>query len=115
MRPTQWDQLEFKNNMLNVTKMFHIRQFFVKISPYDTHNCKYTNDMAFLHRELNYISSKIMLKRFLFISAIIFGYSNWVMEEEVRDWKDKFDLKFNNKVYGNLDDSSGEGNNSIDD
>jgi hypothetical protein len=37
------------------------------------------------------------------------------MEEYARDWKDRFDLKFMNKAYGTLDDSSGEGASSIDD
>ena len=37
------------------------------------------------------------------------------MEEQAKDWKNNFDLKFNLKAYGSLDDSSGEGNISIDD
>jgi len=37
------------------------------------------------------------------------------MEESARDYKDSFDLKFNQRVYGSIADSSGEGASSMDD
>ena len=95
--------------------MFAIRNHFVEYSPYAYQNKKYTNDMAHLHKELNWLSSRLTLQRVVLVSALIIGYMTFVMEEEQRDWKDKFDLKFNSKAYGNLDDSSGEGTFGIDD
>ena len=34
--------------------------------------------------------------------------TNFVMEENNRDYKDRFDVKFNTKAYGNLDDATSE-------
>ena len=42
-------------------------------------------------------------------------YGTFIVEEQAQDYSDKFDLKFNNKCYGSLDENTGEGNISIDD
>ncbi len=47
-----------------------------------------------------------MFRRVLFVFFVILGYSALFMEEEARDWKDKFDLKMNLKVYGSLEDNA---------
>ena len=108
VNPGQFDQPEFKANMQNLTFMFQLRQSFVKFSPFEYHNDKYTNDMAILHKELNYQNANLILKRFLIVVAIWWVYTSFIREETNRDYKDKFDLKFNNKVYGNLDDATSE-------
>lgn len=115
IKSNQWDKLEFKNDMTNLTRMFEIRRWYVEQSPYNYHNAKYTNDLAILHKQLNYVSSRVMFRRAIGLILLTLFVMGFVMEEPNRDWKDKFDLKFNTKAYGNLDDASGEGSNSIDD
>lgn len=70
--------------------------------------------MTNLHKELNFLNSRLMMRRVLFLYAIITAIYLF-KEEEARDWGDRFDVKFNIKAYGSLDDSSGEGNAAIDD
>jgi hypothetical protein len=71
--------------------------------------------MAYLHNELNYLNSKQLLSRSFLVAVIVLGYSVFLMEEVARDYKDSFDLKFNQKIYGSIADSSGEGASSLDD
>jgi len=71
--------------------------------------------MAYLHNELNYMNSKQLLTRGVLTAVVILGYSMFIMEEAARDYKDNFDLKFNQKTYGSIADSSGEGASSMDD
>lgn len=71
--------------------------------------------MAYLHNELNYMNSKQLLTRGVLTAVVILGYSMFIMEEAARDYKDSFDLKFNQKTYGSIADSSGEGASSMDD
>lgn len=71
--------------------------------------------MAYLHNELNYMNSKQLLTRGVLTAVVILGYSIFIMEEAARDYKDNFDLKFNQKTYGSIADSSGEGASSMDD
>lgn len=63
--------------------------------------------MAYLHNELNYLNSKQILSRTLLTAVIVLGYAFFVMDECARDYKDQFDLKFNQKAYGSIADSSG--------
>ncbi len=63
--------------------------------------------MAYLHNELNYLNSKQLLCRSLLVGVIVLGYGMFIMEEAARDYKDTFDLKYNQKIYGSVADSSG--------
>ena len=95
--------------------MFNLRFFVARNSPHKAqyNTLKYTNDMANLHREINYQQSMIMLRRgAIAIVLILLGFA--IMREPNRDWKDNFELKFLTKAYGTLDDSSGEGSGAID-
>lgn len=71
--------------------------------------------MAYLHNELNYLNSKQLLTRTLITATLVLGYAVFVMDEVARDYKDSFDLKMNQRVYGSIADSSGEGASSMDD
>lgn len=71
--------------------------------------------MAYLHNELNYINSKQLLTRTVLTGVVVLGYAMFIMEESARDYKDSFDLKYNQKIYGSIADSSGEGASSMDD
>lgn len=105
----------FKNDMDKLTSMFQVRRYYVNNTPYQLQSDKYTNDMAHLQKELNFLQSNLIAKRIGAIAALLFTYCFFFNEEEARDWRNTFDLKFNIKAYGALDDSSGEGNISIDD
>jgi|JI61114C2RNA_FD_contig_81_1112015_length_419_multi_2_in_0_out_0_1 hypothetical protein len=87
--------------------MFELRSWYAENSPHSNYSSKYTNDMAYLHNELNYINSKQILTRTILTAVVVLGYSVFVMEEVARDYKDSFDLKFNQKIYGSIADSSG--------
>lgn len=113
--PEHYHNVTFKNNYENVVKMFELRNWYIQNSPHSSYGAKYTNEMAYLHNELNYLNSKQLLTRTVLVSAIVFVYSVFLMEEVARDYKDNFDLKFNQKIYGSIADSSGEGASSMDD
>jgi hypothetical protein len=70
--------------------------------------------MALLHNELNYQHARLLLKRGALIFAILYGYFWFIDEPDAIDWKDTFDIKFNEKAYGTLTSSAGEGGSSID-
>ena len=113
--PEHYQSLPFKNNSDNLVRMFELRNWYMQNSPHSTYNAKFTNEMAYLHNELNYINSKQILARTILTGVIVLGYACFIMEEPARDYKDSFDLKFNQKVYGSIADSSGEGASSMDD
>jgi hypothetical protein len=71
--------------------------------------------MSILHNEINYKNSRQMLKNSIIAAVLVFGCVTFIWQEGHRDWKDEFDLKFNQKIYGSIADSSGEGGSSIDD
>lgn len=113
--PENFQQLPFKNNYSNLVKMFELRNWYMQNSPHSSYNAKFTNEMAYLHNELNYINSKQILFRTALTFVVVLGYGVFIMEEAARDYKDQFDLKFNQKTYGTIADSSGEGASSMDD
>ena len=113
--PENFKNLPFKNNYSNLVKMFELRNWYMQNSPHSSYNAKFTNEMAYLHNELNYINSKQILARTALTFVVVLGYGVFIMEEAARDYKDQFDLKMNQKTYGTISDSSGEGASSMDD
>lgn len=95
--------------------MFELRNWYIQNSPHSNYSARYTNEMSILHNELNYLNSKQILARTLLTGLIVLGYGLYVMEEPARDYKDQFDLKYNQRTYGSIADSSGEGASSMDD
>ena len=104
----------FANNFNKLAQMYQLRLYYIRNSPFKYHSIKYAQEMSLLHKELNFLQSRIILRNLMIVSLFLMGI-NLSMGEFAIDWKDKFDNKFNNKAYGSLDDSSGEGNVSIDD
>ena len=92
-----------------------LRRYVANNTPYQSTSDKYTHEMAVLHKELNNKQANIIGARVGGVAVVLFLYAFFLYEEQARDWKNSFDLKFNLKAYGSLDDSSGEGNISIDD
>lgn len=70
--------------------------------------------MTNLHNELNYQHSRLLLRRGLLVFGLIYSYFWFVNEPDAIDWRDTFDLKFQEKTYGTLTSSAGEGGASID-
>lgn len=110
-----YKHVDFKNDYYKLVTMFQMRLYHTNNTPYQFHCDKLTNDMAYLHRELNYLNSRIYYKRMLMVMAAAYGILFFLVGERPRDWADNYDLKFDVKAYGSLDDSSGEGNTEIDD
>lgn len=54
--------------------MFNARQYYVNNTPYQVTSDKFTNDMAILHKELNFLNARLMMKRILLVYAILAGY-----------------------------------------
>jgi hypothetical protein len=90
-----------------ITAMFEIRKWFVLNTPHKYHAEKFTNEMAHLHNELNYQHSRLLLRRGAIVFAALYAYFWFVMEPKSLDWRDTFDLKFNEKTYGQLPTSAG--------
>lgn len=70
--------------------------------------------MTNLHNELNYQHSRLLLRRGLLVFGLIYSYFWFVNEPDAIDWRDTFDIKFQEKTYGTLTSSAGEGGVSID-
>ncbi len=71
--------------------MFNLRWFVVSNSPHKAqyNASKYTNDMANLHREINYQQSMLLMRRgAIVIGLILLGFA--LIREPNRDWKDKY-------------------------
>jgi hypothetical protein len=64
--------------------------------------------MAHLHKELNYTTSRIALRR-MFIFAIIWLTIGFMSSEPASDWRNSFDQKYARKVYGALEEGVNEG------
>jgi hypothetical protein len=43
-----------------------------------------------------------MLRNALITSVLVFVTVSFIWQEGTRDWKDEFDLKFNQKIYGSI-------------
>jgi len=69
--------------------------------------------MGHLHNELNYQQARLLLRRGMIVFGCIYLYL-WLSPADALDWKDTFDIKFNEKTYGSLNSSAGEGGASID-
>jgi hypothetical protein len=110
----RFNYLPFKNSFNNVIAMFEVRKWYVLNTPYKYYGEKYTGEMAKLHGELNYLQSKQFLKRVAITSLFVFIFS-LTFNRGNRDWKDNFDPKFENKTYGSIAGSSGEGLSGLDD
>jgi hypothetical protein len=97
-----------------MTAMFELRKWFIFNTPHKFYAEKYTNEMAHLHNELNYQHARLMIKRGVAVFGLIYAYFWFLDEEDSIDWKDTFDIKMNEKSYGTLTSSAGEGGSSMD-
>lgn len=95
--------------------MFMLRRYHANNTPYQTQKDKYNQELTVLHKELNFLHARLFMTRFGLVILSIIGYMVFIREEESKDWGDSFDYKFMVKAYGELEDSSGEGNTGIDD
>jgi hypothetical protein len=95
--------------------MFELRKWFIFNTPHQYYAEKYTNEMTHLHNEINYQHSLLLLKRGVILFGVLYGYFWFFNEPDALDWKDTFDIKFNEKIYGTLVSSAGEGGSSMDD
>jgi hypothetical protein len=106
-------RLPFKMDPNRLTTMFELRKWFILNTPHKRYAEKVTNEMTNLHNEINYQQSQTMIRR----GAISFALIYLVLilsPEDAIDWKDNFDIKHNQKVYGSLTSAAGEGGSSID-
>lgn len=107
-------KLPFQQNMNMLTAMFEIRKWFIFNTPHKFYAEKYTNEMNNLHNELNYLHARLLMRRGFLVFALIYSYF-WFIDEPIpTDWKDSFDLKFQEKAYGSIAGSAGEGGSSMD-
>lgn len=106
--------LPFKQNLNLLGYMFEVRKWFIFNTPHKHYAEKYTNEMTHLHNEINYQQSLLMLRRAVLVFGLLYGYFWFLSEPDAIDWKDTFDIKFNEKTYGTLVSSAGEGGSSID-
>lgn len=110
-----YNYVPFKNNYQKLVEMFMIRRYHVNNTPYQIVKDKYNHELTVLHKELNFLHARLFMTRGSLVIISIILYMTLIQEEESRDWGDSFDYKFMVKAYGELEDSSGEGNTGIDD
>lgn len=100
--------LPFNNGSQNLTRMFELRDWFIQNTTSNRIANKYSEEMATLHHELNFTTSNIALRRMLLFAAA------WIAilltsSEPAQDWRDEFDLKYQRKIYGALEEGASEG------
>lgn len=100
--------LPFNNKVGNLVRMFELRDWFIQNSPSHRVSLKYSSEMADLHHELNYVTSRIALGRLLVFLLLVFAWKS-IETEKAHDWRDKFDTKYSNKTYGSLEEGASEG------
>lgn len=71
--------LPFNNRVKNLIRMFELRDWFIQNTPNERTALKYSSEMATLHSELNYVTSRISYRRFFYIAAL---YWTWVILSE---------------------------------
>jgi hypothetical protein len=57
----------------------------------------------------------LFFKRVLLVFAALAVYGIFIKEEDAKDWGDKFDMKFMYECYGEVEESSSEGDTDVDD
>jgi hypothetical protein len=55
-----------------------------------------------------------MLKKTALVFGLLYTYFWFLSEPDAIDWRDTFDIKINDKTYGAMTSSAGEGNESLD-
>lgn len=95
--------------------MFQTRLYHVNNTPFQLQSDKYTQELSVLQKELNFLHARLMMKRFLLVLTPVLLWLFLFKEEDAKDWGDKFDVKFMIGAYGEMEESSGEGDTSIDD
>ena len=107
--PIQPEQFKpsFKHDLNLLGTMFELRKWFIFNTPHKFYAEKYTNEMAHLHNEINYQSARSLLKRTALLFGILYGYFWFVSEPDAIDWKDTFDIKINDRVYGAMTSAAG--------
>lgn len=107
-------KLPFKQDLNLLSNMFELRKWFILNTPHKYYAEKYTNEMAHIHNEINYQAARSLLRRSLLVFGTLYALFFFVSEPDALDWKDTFDIKINDKVYGTMTSSAGEGNESMD-
>lgn len=115
IRLSDYNYVPFNNSYDKLVCMFQTRLWHVNNTPYQQVSDKYTNELANLQKELNFLQARLFITRFLIVFGALTVYLFFIKEEEAKDWGDKFDIKFNVAAYGELEEASGEGDTSIDD
>jgi hypothetical protein len=103
-----------KQNMNLLAAQFELRKWFIFNSPHKHYSEHYTNDMAHLHNELNYLHARLLLKRGALVFGLLYAYFWLLYEPAAIEWKDTFDIKHSERTYGTLTTSAGEGGASMD-
>jgi hypothetical protein len=107
-------KLPFRQDLNLLANMFELRKWYVFNTPYKYYAEKYTNEMAHLHNEINYLAARELLKRTVLVFGLLYSYFWFVSEPDAIDWRDSFDIKISEKTYGTMTSSAGEGNESLD-
>jgi hypothetical protein len=113
INPSAYNHFAFQNNYTKLVHMFQLRLYHVNNTPFKFHSDKLTGELAELHKELNFLHSRLFMTRVIIVFAAITVYY-LLREEDSKDWGDRFDLRYMMNVYGNFEDSTADATESLD-
>ena len=80
IKVSDYTHAPFKNNYEKLVAMFQLRLYHVNNTPYQFQSDIYTNDLANLHKELNFLQGRLFMKRLLLVFGILNVYIFFLME-----------------------------------
>jgi hypothetical protein len=106
---TDFSYVPFQNNYRKLAQMHEIRFYHYNNTPYQFQKEKYAREITYLHRELNFLNSRLFMKRIFIVFVCIGLYNFLFMKEFARDWRDTYNIKFHMKGFGDSVEAAGEG------
>jgi hypothetical protein len=82
--------------------MYQLRLYHYNNTPFQFQRNKYAEEMARLHFEINFLNSRLMMKRVLIFFTIFAVYYFGFYVESPLDWKESFDIKHDINAFGRL-------------
>lgn len=74
IRLSDFNNVPFNNNYNKVVEMYQARLYHSNNTPFQLQSDKYTNEMTKLHKELNFLNSRLFMKRILLLYTILGVY-----------------------------------------
>jgi hypothetical protein len=72
---SNYSQAPFRNDYNKLSQMFMLRLYHSNNTPFQLQSEKYTNDLANLHKEINFLNARMMMTRILLVATLLAVYN----------------------------------------